>query len=91
VGLERGPLTVVSTIEALLGRKTSGFGQESLEYGSRDPSCSQLGTLYPQKLALTSHTSAGRSVGKIRPRTQATVFSFSFLKTKSSNPVVLLS
>jgi hypothetical protein len=30
--------------------------------------------LYPQKLALTSPTSGGRSVGIVRSRTQATVF-----------------
>jgi hypothetical protein len=34
------------------------------------------GTLYPQKLALTSSTSGGRSVGIVRSRTQATKFSF---------------
>jgi hypothetical protein len=31
VGLERGPLSLVSTIEALLGRKSSGFGLENRE------------------------------------------------------------
>jgi hypothetical protein len=31
--------------------------------------------LYPQKLALTSPTSGGRSVGIVRPRTKATEFS----------------
>jgi hypothetical protein len=33
--------------------------------------------LYPQKLALTSPTSGGRSVGIVRSRTKATEFSFS--------------
>jgi hypothetical protein len=37
VGLERGPLSLVSTIEELLERKSSGSGLESREYGSRDP------------------------------------------------------
>ena len=32
--------------------------------------------LYPQKLALTSPTGGGRSVGKVRVRTKATEFSF---------------
>jgi hypothetical protein len=36
VGLERVPLSVVSTIEELLGRKSSGFGLENQEYGRRD-------------------------------------------------------
>jgi len=33
--------------------------------------------LYPQKLALTSPTGGGRSVGIVRSRTKATEFSFS--------------
>jgi hypothetical protein len=36
------------------------------------------GTLYPQKLAITSPTSGGRSVGIVRSRTQAMEFSFFF-------------
>jgi hypothetical protein len=75
VGLERGPLSFVSTIEELLERKSSGSGLESREYGRRDPSHWPHGTLYPQKLALTSPTSGGRSVGIVRSRTQATEFS----------------
>jgi hypothetical protein len=35
--------------------------------------------LYPQKLALTSPTSRGRSVGIVSSRTQATEFSFIIL------------
>jgi hypothetical protein len=38
VGLEWGPLSLASTIEELLGRKSSGSGLESGEYGRRDPS-----------------------------------------------------
>jgi hypothetical protein len=38
VGLERGPLSVVSAIEELLGRKSSGSCLEIKEYGRRDPS-----------------------------------------------------
>jgi hypothetical protein len=38
VGLERGPLNLVSTIEELLERKSSGFCLGSREYGFRDPS-----------------------------------------------------
>jgi hypothetical protein len=77
VGLARGPLSLVSTIEELLGRKSSGSCLESREYGRRDPSRWPCGTLCPQKLALTSPTSDGRSVGIVRSRTQATEFSFS--------------
>jgi hypothetical protein len=35
VNLERGPLSLVSTIEELLRRKSSGFGLERREYGRR--------------------------------------------------------
>jgi hypothetical protein len=38
MGLERGPLSLVSTIEQLLARKSSGSGLEIREYGHRDPS-----------------------------------------------------
>jgi hypothetical protein len=37
VGLERGPLSLVSTTEELLGRKSSGSGIENRDYGRRDP------------------------------------------------------
>jgi hypothetical protein len=67
VGLERGPLGHVSTVEELLGRKSSGTGLESQEYGHRDSSRWPRGTLFPQKLALTSLTSGGRS-GGLRPQ-----------------------
>jgi hypothetical protein len=43
VGLERGPLSLVSTVEKLLEDKSSSSGLEILEYGRRDPSR----TLYP--------------------------------------------
>jgi hypothetical protein len=35
VGLERGPLSVVSIIEELLGRKSGGSGLEDREYDRR--------------------------------------------------------
>jgi hypothetical protein len=38
VGLEHGPLSLVSTTEELLGRKSSRSGLEIREYGGRDPS-----------------------------------------------------
>jgi hypothetical protein len=40
------------------------------------------GTLYPQKLAIISPTSGGRSVGIVRPRTQTMEFSFLVLVMK---------
>jgi hypothetical protein len=77
VGLEWGPLSLVSTTGELLGRKSSDSGLESREYGHRDLSCWPRGTLYPQELALTSPTSDGRSVGTICSWTEAMEFFFS--------------
>jgi hypothetical protein len=74
VGLERGPLSLVSTTEELLRRKCNGFGLESREYSRKDPSRWPRGTFYAQKLELTSPTSGGRSVGTVCSRTQATEF-----------------
>jgi hypothetical protein len=39
VGLERGPLSLVSTIEEILGRNSSGSDLENREYGRGDPLC----------------------------------------------------
>jgi hypothetical protein len=66
VGLERGPLSLVSTTEKLFERKSSGSGLESREYGLRDPWRRPRGTFYPQKFALTSPTSG--SLSSTRPR-----------------------
>jgi hypothetical protein len=68
VGLERGPLSLVSTTEELLGRKSSGSGIENRKYGRRDTSRLPRGTLYPQKVD-------GRLVGTVCSRTQGTEFS----------------
>jgi hypothetical protein len=38
VGLERGSLSLVSTTEELLDKKSSGSCLENREYGRRDPS-----------------------------------------------------
>jgi hypothetical protein len=45
----------------------------------------QVTPLYPQKLALTSPTGGGRSVGIVRSRTKATEFSFSHHHTVASD------
>ena len=45
--------------------------------------------LYPQKLALTSPTGGGRSVGMVRSRTKATEFSFSFVEYKLQDATFL--
>jgi hypothetical protein len=50
VGLERGPLSLVSATEEPPGSNTSGSGIEIREYGRRDSSRWPRGTLYPQKV-----------------------------------------
>jgi hypothetical protein len=47
MGLERDPLSLVSTTEELLERKSSGSGLENRKYGRKDPLCRPRGTLYP--------------------------------------------
>jgi hypothetical protein len=71
VSLERGRLSLVSTIQELLERKNSGSGLEIRENGRRDLSCWPLGTLYRQTLALASPTSGDCTVSRVRSGTQA--------------------
>jgi hypothetical protein len=85
---ERDPLNLVSIIEGLLERKSSGSGLEIWEYGRRDPSRLPHDTLCPQKLALTALTSDCRSVGIVRSRTQATKCSLAY---QLKGTVLLLS
>jgi hypothetical protein len=79
VGLDRGPLSLVSTIAELLGKNSSDSGLENREYGRVDPLRWARDTQYPQKLALTSPTSDGRSVGIVRMRTKVTEIFFCFM------------
>jgi hypothetical protein len=58
---------------------------ENWEYGRTDSSHSPRVSLYPQKLAITSPTSGGRSVGIVRSRTQATEFIIYFLASTQSS------
>jgi hypothetical protein len=78
VGLERDPLSLVSTIEEVLDRNSNGSGLENRKYGPGDPLGWPRDTLYPQKLALTSPKSGGRSVGIIRLRAKASEFVSSY-------------
>jgi hypothetical protein len=70
VGLKRGPVSLVSTIEELLRRKSRVTGLEIRDYGRRGHATPP----YPQKLTLTSPTSCGRSVGIVRSRTKSKIF-----------------
>jgi hypothetical protein len=79
VGLERGPLSLLSTTEELLERESSLTGLETWDYDRRDPSRWPRDTLCPQNLVLTLATRGGRYVGIVRSRTQVTVFRLVFL------------
>jgi hypothetical protein len=73
VGLERGPLSLVSKIEELLERKSSYSGKTS-ENMAVEISHADHGAPYSQKLALTSPTSSHSSVSIVLSWTQATEF-----------------
>jgi hypothetical protein len=73
LSLERGPLSLVSITEELLEWKSSGSGPRKIEIkGHGVPLRWPRYTLYPRKLALTSPTSGGRSVGIFCLLTKAT-------------------
>jgi hypothetical protein len=60
-------------------------GLENREYGRGDPLRWPRDTLYPQKLALTSPTSGGSSVGIVRLRAKATEFVLCFLESYTAS------
>jgi hypothetical protein len=70
VGLERGPLSLVNTIEELLGRKISGCGLEHRPQGIYRTD--YLTPLYSQKWALISPTCGGGLVGIVHSQTKVT-------------------
>jgi hypothetical protein len=71
VGLERGPLSLVSTTEELLGSNSSGSSLEIREYGRRNRHADHVEPSISKKLALTSLTNGDRLVGIVRLRTEA--------------------
>jgi hypothetical protein len=71
-----GPGSIPGTTRKESSGSGTGSCLESREHGRMDPSRRPHGNLYPQKLAITSPTSGGRSVGVVRSRTQTTEFFF---------------
>jgi hypothetical protein len=72
------PLSIVSTTEELLGRKSSGSGPERREYGHKDPSRWPRSTLYTQEVG-TNFADMRRSLGRYSSlQSKATEFNFSF-------------
>jgi hypothetical protein len=62
VSLERGPLSLVSTIEELRERKCSGSGPENQDYGRKDPLRSPRDTPLSAKVR-TNFADKRRSLG----------------------------
>jgi hypothetical protein len=74
VGLERGPLSLVSTTEEILDRKVAAsvYKTENTAIGIRH--ADHVAPSIRKKLAITSPTSGGRSVGIVRSQTQTMEF-----------------
>jgi hypothetical protein len=74
VNLERGPLSLMSTIEELLARKSSGSVQENREYGCRGPLRWPRDTPPSAKVVTNFAHNGGSSVGIVRFQTHSTEF-----------------
>jgi hypothetical protein len=70
VGLERGPLSLVSTTEELLDRKGAVPSRKPRIQPQGPVTLTTWHPLSAKKLAITSPTSGGRSFGIVRSRTQ---------------------
>jgi hypothetical protein len=75
VGLEQGPLSLVSTTEEVLERKSSGSGLENRYYGRRDPPRRLRDTPLSAKVGI-NFADKRRSLGIVPSRTQATEFCY---------------
>jgi hypothetical protein len=72
VGLERGPLSLVSTTEEVLEEIVAVPVHKTKITAVGISRADHTTTLFPLKLVLTSETNSGRSVGIVRSRTKAT-------------------
>jgi hypothetical protein len=85
VGLERGPLSLVSTTEELLDRKVAAPVQKTENTAVGNRHADHVAPSIRKKLAITSPTSGGRSIGIVRSRIQAMEFSLVFNGRKNSS------
>jgi hypothetical protein len=85
VGLERGPLSHVSTTEELLDRKVAAPVQKTENTAVGIRHADHVTPSIRKKLAIISPTSGGLSVSIVRSRTQAMEFSLvlSFMSNDS--------
>jgi hypothetical protein len=80
VGLERGPLSLVSITGELLEWKSSSSASRKPRLTAVEIRCADHATpSIRKKSALTSPTSGGRSVSIVRLRNKVTEFSFFFI------------
>jgi hypothetical protein len=94
VSLERGPLSLASTTEKLLERKSSGSGLENRDYGRMvSTALTTQHRSIRKTFAVTSPESGGRSVSVVRSWTQATEFNHGVITVccahRCTNPVTL--
>jgi hypothetical protein len=84
VGLERGPFSLVSTIEEVLGRNSSGSGPEIREYGRRDPSRWPRGTVYPQIWHYLSRQRGGRLIrySSLKDKSHGVIISYKSINVR---------
>ena len=68
------------------GIKSSGSGPENRLTAVEIRCADHVTSLYPQKMALTSPTGGGRSVGIVRSRTKATEFTLVFSSSICNTP-----
>jgi hypothetical protein len=76
VGLERGPLSLVGTTEELLDRKVATPVYKTENTAVCICHADHVASSIRKKLAITSPTSSGRSVGIVRSRTQTMEFKY---------------
>jgi hypothetical protein len=75
VGLEQGPLSLVTTIEELFERKSSSSSLEIWEYSCRVHHADHVAPYIRKTLTLTSPISSGRSISIVHSQTKATELS----------------
>jgi hypothetical protein len=70
--------SLFTDLRSYLNGKVAATGLENRDYGHGDSLRWPRDTLYQLKLALTSPTGCGRSVGIVRLRTKTTEFSLTY-------------
>jgi hypothetical protein len=84
MGLERGPLSLVSTTEELLDRKAAAPAYKTENTAVVIRRADHVAPSIRQRLAITSPTRGGRSVGIVRSRTQTMEFSLVLCSSRVS-------